>query len=194
MLSDVTRPPDIECEIKIPVDTVEPIRQRLQQDGWRLHRALHREVNVLFDTPDGRLRGTDVVLRLRRSGTGWTVTYKGPAHVTDGVKSREELEVTVDDGATFAAIMLRLGLSPSRRYEKDRETWAREDLLVALDHTPMGDFVEIEGPADRLAGVATALELDPARAVTRSYPALWEDHRRRHAGGALPEHMVFEAP
>ncbi len=194
MLSDVVPRAETESEIKIPVIGIDQMRHHLQDGGWRLHRALHREVNVLFDTPDGDLRHRDAVLRLRRAGTGWTLTYKGPAEYADGVKSRDELEVEIEDGTVLAAILLRLGLSPARRYEKDRETWARDGLLVALDHTPMGDFVELEGPSDRLAGAAASLGLDTGRAVERSYPALWDEYRRRHADRELPDQMVFGEP
>lgn len=190
----MTRGAQTESEIKIPVADVDPVRQRLQDGGWRLHRALHREVNVLFDTPDGALRRSDVALRLRRAGTGWTLTYKGRATYADGVKSREELEIAIEDGAVLTAILLRLGLSPARRYEKDRETWTRDGVVIALDHTPMGDFVELEGPADHLAEAASSLDLETDRAVERSYPALWDEYRRLHPDRALPDHMLFEAP
>jgi adenylate cyclase class 2 len=194
MLWDVAPRAETESEIKIPVTDIDHVRQRLQDGDWRLHRALHREVNVLFDTPDGDLRRGDAALRLRRAGTGWTLTYKGRAEYAGGVKSREELEVEIDDGAVLAAILLRLGLSPARRYEKDRETWTRNGVLAALDHTPIGDFVELEGPAERLADTAASLGLDTDRAVERSYPALWDEYRRRHADRELPEHMVFGGP
>jgi len=194
MLSDVAPRAETESEIKIPVTEIDRVRQRLRDGGWRLHRALHREVNVLFDTKDGNLRRSDAALRLRRAATGWTLTYKGRAEYADGVKSREELEVEVEDGTVLAAILLRLGFAPARRYEKDRETWARDGLLVALDHTPMGDFVELEGPAERLAGAAASLGLEADRAVERSYPALWDEYRRRHAALGLPDHMIFGEP
>jgi adenylate cyclase class 2 len=193
MLPVVTSPRAVESEIKIPAHDLETVRDRVRHGGWRLHQALHREVNVLFDRPDGALTERDLVLRLRRSADRWTVTFKGPAELGGGVKSREELEVDVNDGMMLVAILARLEYTPSLRYEKDREVWSLDDVQIALDHTPMGDFVEIEGPPGRLDEVAESLDLHPDEAVTESYPALWAEYRRNRADDSLPEHMIFEA-
>jgi adenylate cyclase class 2 len=193
MLPFVSPPRAVESEIKIPVTDVGAVRNRVRADGWHLHQALHREVNVLFDRQDGALADRGLALRLRRSADRWTVTFKGPAELDGGVKSREELEVDVDDGMVFAGIMARLEYTPSLRYEKDREVWSLDDVQLALDHTPMGDFVEIEGPSGRLEEVAASLGLDPGDAVTGSYPSLWAEYRRTRRDVSLPEHMIFEA-
>ena len=77
------------------------------------------------------------------------------------------------------------------RYEKYRESWRLAEVRVDLRHTPMGDFLELEGPADSLAASARGLGLDPTLAVAKSYISLWRDHRRRHPG--LGRDMVFDS-
>ena len=77
------------------------------------------------------------------------------------------------------------------RYEKDRETWTSAGVTVTLDHTPMGDFVELEGPAGELVRMAGDLEVDADAAVRDSYPSLWRAYRVRHPELDLPEDMVF---
>jgi adenylate cyclase class 2 len=76
------------------------------------------------------------------------------------------------------------------RYEKQRESWMLGETRVDLDHTPMGDFVELEGPTDSLEATAHRLGLDPERAVAQSYIGLWRDFRRQHP--ELGRDMVFD--
>jgi adenylate cyclase class 2 len=184
------RPPT-EQELKIPVDGLDPVRERLGRMGGRRLKAARREINFLFDTPEGEIARTDRALRLRLVDGRWLLTYKGPPVYRGNVKEREELETGVDSGEVIQAILRHLGLTPAVRYEKDREVWRWRDLEVALDHTPMGDFVEIEGPAAGLAAAARELGLDPELALRDSYVTLWERYRRAHPGLPLPRHMVF---
>jgi adenylate cyclase class 2 len=86
-------------------------------------------------------------------------------------------------------ILRRLGLSPLIRYDKDRELWRLSMVEVALDHTPMGDFVELEGPTEQLATAAEQIGLDPTTAVRGSYISLWIRYRQQHQ---LPFDMTFE--
>jgi adenylate cyclase class 2 len=181
-----------EHELKIPVANLGELRLRLEEAGATLRRPARREQNVLFDFPDERLKMSDRALRLRRVAGTVTLTYKGPSSYTGRVKGREELEIEVADDAHLEAILDRLDLCPLVRYEKDRELWQMGVVEVALDHTPMGDFVELEGPPESLTGVAVSLGLDVDRAVLDSYLALWQRHREQHRSSNLPRDMVFE--
>ncbi|HHQ48231.1 MAG TPA: class IV adenylate cyclase [Acidobacteria bacterium] len=184
------RPP-VEQELKIPVENLEAVRRRLNLAGGRLVKPSRREINVLFDTADGEIARTDRALRLRLVDGRWLLTYKGPPVYHGTIKEREELETGIDSGEVIQAIFRHLGLSPSVRYEKDREVWRVRDLEVALDHTPMGDFVEIEGPAVGLNGAARELGLEPGHALRGSYVTLWERYRTEHPELDLPHDMVF---
>jgi adenylate cyclase class 2 len=182
-----------ETELKIPVEGLDDVRRRLETAGAELRVARQREVNILFDRPDGSLYREGRALRLRRYGARWILTHKGPARFEGQVKHREELEVEVQDGETVSLILERLGLVPWVRYEKDREMWRLQSeaaVEVCLDHTPLGDFVELEGPAPMLGTACTRLGLEADRAVRCSYVALWDEHRARHP--EAPRDMVFE--
>ena len=74
-----------------------------------------------------------------------------------------------------------------------RAGWQLGDVNIVLDRTPMGSFVEVEGPIERIEEVARAAGLDPAAAVRGSYVSLWSDFRARHPGRDLPEDMVFSS-
>lgn len=182
----------VETELKVPVEDLEAVRRRLGAAGAELVHPSTREVNLLFDAADGRIARGGGALRVRRYGDRWVLTLKGPASYPGGVKTREELETAVEDGEVMAVILERLGYQPRVRYEKDREVWRFEGAAVALDHTPMGGFVEIEGPAARIPELARRLGLDPAAAVRGSYVTLWEAHRAAHPELGLPVDMVFD--
>ncbi len=179
-----------EREIKIPVADLAALRRRLEAAGARLEQTAVREQNTVYDTSDLRLRAAGLLLRLRRVDRQWLLTYKGPATFAGGVKRREELEVEPGDGQVMELLLGRLGFRPVARYEKDRETWRHEGVAVTLDHTPMGDFVELEGGGD-LEALAAAVGLDPGRAVRGSYLELWEQYRRDHPALGLPADMVL---
>ena len=72
------------------------------------------------------------------------ITFKGPVQPA-AVKTREELETVGGDGPLLIRILEELGFQVWFRYEKYREEFTLEDVIVAVDETPMGTFVEIEG-------------------------------------------------
>ncbi len=180
-----------ERELKIPVTSLGVVRRRLLAAGAHRHEPLGREENTLFDTAGGTLAAAGEVLRLRRHGGLSLLTFKGRARYEGAVKNRAELETMVADPDTVGAILLRLGFVPRLRYEKDREQWRLDGVEVALDHTPMGDFVELEGAGDGPESTAANLGLEVASAVRGSYVSLWQTYRAAHPELDLPEDMVF---
>jgi len=187
----VSTHPPIEQELKIPVDDLETVRDRLRAAGGERRVPSRREVNVLFDNQAGEIAGAGRALRLRLVDGRWILTLKGPPMYRGPVKEREELETEVASGETVEAILNRLGYHPAVRYEKMREAWRLRALEVVLDHTPMGEFVEIEGPAEALEAAARDLGLDPTASLTGSYVTLWESYRAAHPELELPRDMVF---
>ena len=65
-----------------------------------------------------------------------------------------------------------------------------EGVVVALDETPVGTFVELEGNESGIAAVAERLGRTPADYVIDSYRTLFVAWQQAH--GASREHMVFE--
>jgi adenylate cyclase class 2 len=179
-----------EIEVKLPVTDLDAIRRRLGEAGASHTRARHAESNDLYDDAGGRLSGAGCALRLRRvDGESW-LTFKGPARFEQGVKTREERETTVGDAGEAEAILLRMGLSRRFRYEKRREEWRLLGCAIALDETPIGDFVEVEGDPAGIRKVVAALELDFASAIPYSYARLYALKRKENP--SLPHDMVFE--
>ena len=133
-----------EIEIKFRVENLRALARKLRAAGFRLKTPRTHEMNTLYDLPGGVLRRRKELLRLRKYGSSWTLTHKSGSKVGRH-SSRRELETRVSDGKKMDAILHALGYSPSFRYEKFRAEWADGQGQVVVDHTPIGDFCEIEG-------------------------------------------------
>jgi adenylate cyclase class 2 len=179
----------LEHEIKVPVASLAAVRARLEAAGAALRERETFEENWVLDDRDGSVRGRGCLLRVRRWGARSYLTFKGAARFAGGVKTREELETEVADPEVVLQVLAALGFMSLRRYQKHREAWALAGVAVTLDRTPMGDFVELEGPPAAIGEAAAALAIDPASAVPGSYLALWEAYRAAHPGA--PADMVF---
>jgi adenylate cyclase class 2 len=164
----------IEIEAKFYVRDLNPIRRKLEALGAVLIQPRVLETNLRFDLPDQSLRLNGRVLRLRKD-TENILTYKGPGHILDGIRAREELEVRVSDFDTAQAILEALGYQISMLYEKYRTTYELEKALVMLDEMPYGTFVEIEGGnTQHIFALAEILGLDKTTNCCESYQALFD--------------------
>jgi adenylate cyclase, class 2 len=179
-----------EIEIKLPCDDLESLRERLRALGAECVAELHFESNDLYDDSEGRLLRSGSTLRVRGARGETILTYKGPARFEGGIKHREERETRVSDAQETEAILEALGLARRFRYEKRREEWRVDSALVALDETPIGRFVEIEGDPAEIRRLVVALGLDFAAAIPYSYAKLYAIKRKEDP--KLPEDMVFE--
>jgi len=182
-----------EIEIKIPVRDLSKYRDMLMSSGATPVSEPHLERNALFDSPDGRLFAAKKALRVRHARGRGILTFKGAASFDGPIKKREELEVEVSDPDRLETILERLGFIAQFRYEKRREELRWKDCIVALDETPIGNFIEIEGEPGPIGEAVTSLGLSPADAVRSSYAGLYR--RAREADPRLPPDMVFpDAP
>lgn len=163
----------VETEAKIRVASLTTVRRKLAALSGQLLSERAFESNTIFDFPGDPLRLSGKSFRVRSYGERGSVTLKGVARVSGGLKSREELESAVDSPAMVARILVALGLRPSFRYDKFREVWRVGKCVVCLDETPLDRFVEIEGTSREIHRVADALGLGSDRFVSDSYPALW---------------------
>jgi adenylate cyclase class 2 len=167
-----------EIEVKIPAADLDAIRRRLQEKGATLMRERHEESNDLYDHADDRLSNAGCALRLRRTAGQSRLTFKGPARFEQGIKTREERETSVGNAEETEAILLQLGFVRRFRYEKRREEWLLFGCAVALDETPIGNFVEVEGEPVGIRKAVAALELDFASAIPYSYAHLYALKRK----------------
>lgn len=163
----------IESEIKLRMRGPAPAREALARLGARLVRPRHLEDNTLLDDAGRSLLGSGRLLRLRRTEAGGVLTFKGPRRIEEGIRSREEIEVAAEQPDVLLALFAGLGLEPVFRYQKYRETYAWNDVEIVLDETPIGTFLEIEGPLAGIHKAAAALERGPQDYITSSYAGLF---------------------
>jgi adenylate cyclase class 2 len=177
------------------------------------------EENVIFDTPQGGLAKHGQLLRIRTEtpevrGKSQTagpkqrvvLTFKQPMVQTPvagmessshgSYKIREEIELEVTDPGNLTRIFEGLGMSGWFRYEKYRTTFRMPDskawakgLLIEFDETPIGTFVELEGPASAIDRAAEELGFTKRDYVLKNYLRLYMENCRRK--GEEPLHMVF---
>ena len=196
-----------EIEIKLRIRDLPALRRRLRALGARLLSNVH-EHNTVFDTPRQRLRKKGQLLRLRlerpRSSSKFplraVLTCKGPGAPStkpstassSRYKIREEIETSISHPSALERILHGLGLQPSFRYEKYRSTYRLPRLLgvlIDLDETPIGVFLELEGSPRAIDRAARLLGFGPSDYLVATYAALYFDHCRRHCLRA--SHMLW---
>jgi adenylate cyclase, class 2 len=180
----------LEREIKLRFESADEARERILSPGvgatplrgWRL------QEDCLLDTRDDRLYRLRCVLRVRSESGKSLLTFKGP--VQPGLmKLREEHETVVSDGDTLLTILRELGLHVWFRYEKYREEFSAEDVIIAIDETPVGTFVEIEGGEEHIHRTAAALGKTREDYITDSYRTVFVEYCRLR--GIEPNDMLF---
>jgi adenylate cyclase, class 2 len=184
----------VETEIKFRVGDLTELKQRLEAAGFRVQTPRAFESNVLYDTPDRKMRARTEILRIRNYAGRWTLTHKRvptEAPGEDRHKHRIETETEVADGEALAEIFGALGLSAAFCYEKWRTEWTDGEGHCVVDETPIGDYAELEGPAQWIDGVAPRLGVSSSDYVTLSYGRLFDQWREENHSQA--EHLTFAA-
>jgi adenylate cyclase class 2 len=194
--------PDRETEVKVRVDNLSDARSRLKKAGLQLTHSRALEDNFLLDTPDRSLRKQRSILRLRRYGRQWIVTFKGTPSQDEVYKSRVEIEMGVSEPHQIRKIFESLGYHVAFRYQKYRTHYApvlrdeqtqrkrvRTGYEVVLDETPIGIYLELEGSRKWIDQIAAKLGYTRSDYITKSYGALYlEDCQRKKV---KPGDMVF---
>ena len=179
-----------EIEIKFRVQSLRDVAKKLKAAKFRLVTPRTREVNTLYDLPGEVLRNRRELLRLRQYGKSWRLTHKSKGQAGRH-SSRTELETAVSDGKMMDAILRALGYSPSFVYEKLREEWTDGKGQVVVDHTPIGDFCEIEGQPRWIDATAKKLGVSHESYITKNYATLFAEWKQENKSPATE--MTFKA-
>ena len=206
-----------ETEVKLVVKDVAAMVEKLRSAGLKpLGRAL--EQNSVFDTDDEDLRHRGRLLRLRTETPApasfapggakrMVLTAKSPAPERPKTKSegpyKENIEREVilrapsrrggrkrtllDRGWPFA--LGCIGMRSKFRYEKYRTSFHARGVDVALDETPVGAFLELEGSPEAIDRVAGELGFTARDYIRATYYELYAAERRRK--GRAVRHMLF---
>jgi len=169
----------IEREIKLAFTRPEDARGAVAMVRPSLVAARRLQHDVVLDTVDRALLNARSALRVRADGTRTFLTFKGPQQAST-VKVREELETEAGEADVLLGILERLGFGVAFRYEKYREEYTKDDAVIAVDETPIGTFVEIEGDERTIESIVAAMGLGPAHYILDSYRTLFVRHCEAH--------------
>jgi adenylate cyclase class 2 len=206
-----------EIEIKLRVQNLDALNLRLKKLRAKEISPRTHESNTLYDTADQRLRRRGQLIRVRTERPASRheeqhsmkefaaiLTYKGPTHSTRAANNRpsvkirthfkikNEAEVRVAEAAELSTILRALGLRPAFRYEKFRTTYALRglsQLKVELDETPVGIYLELEGPITSIDRGARLLGYAREDYLKDSYGSLYLAECKRR--GHKPGNMLF---
>lgn len=116
------------------------------------------------------LRGA--VLRLRKTETKTTLTYKERVASESEFKHQIEFETVVSDVEATENIIEKLGYKLAVVYEKHRKSWYLGNVEVVLDELPFGYYMEIEGAVEDILEAEKLLEITDLELEARGYPRL----------------------
>ena len=180
----------LEREVKLRFESAQAARDAVLATGASPLLGRRLQEDCLLDTSDDTLYQRRCVLRVRMESGKSKLTFKGPVQPSD-MYVREELETLVGDGTLVLRMLEELGFRVWFRYQKYREEFALDDVIVAVDETPLGTFVEIEGGHRGITDMAAALGRGPRDYVLDSYRGLFVEHCRRL--GQPATHMMFDS-
>jgi adenylate cyclase class 2 len=87
------------------------------------------------------------------------------------------------------SILAGLGFEVVYRYQKYRATYRLDAVEAAVDETPVGTFVELEGAPDDVDRAAAALGATPSDFIRATYRELQEQAAANR--GVEPGDMLF---
>ncbi|HEY4087646.1 MAG TPA: class IV adenylate cyclase [Bryobacteraceae bacterium] len=193
----------VEIEVKIALTSVAKARKILREGKFQAEGSRGFERNLVLDDAQGNLKRQGLLLRVRTTGKsgkadGALCTFKGPARETrTHHKIRIEREFDAGDSDECLAVFAGIGFHPAFRYEKFRTKFSRrvrgvgKQGHIVLDETPIGVFLELEGPAVWIDRTAKDLGFSRNDYITMSYSRLWEKWREEHSIPAGD--MVFDS-
>lgn len=120
----------------------------------------------------GDLGERNAFLRLRKTATGNTLTFKEKVTADGDLKRQIEFETIVSDVEATESIIERLGYELVIVYEKRRKAWKLGKVEVVLDELPFGFYMEIEGPTKEIRRAEKLIGADRLEPEARGYPGL----------------------
>ncbi|MET1123652.1 MAG: class IV adenylate cyclase [Archaeoglobaceae archaeon] len=169
----------MEVEAKFPYR--EGVEEKVREIAELVVEKL--EEDVYFSHPCRDFAASDEALRLRRDVEGVKLTYKGPK-VDVETKSREEVNVGVEDFERAKLLLLKLGFREFARVRKLRKIYRLGDAIVCIDDVEgLGRFVEVEVEGgiekkEKVFEIAASLGYARDESITKSYLEMLMERRR----------------
>ena len=137
----------IEVEVKAKISSFEEMEKKLSEIGAVKSKEEFQE-DIYFNSPVVDFADTDEALRIRTTkendAENIFITYKGPK-IDSKSKTREEIEITIEDSEMCSRIFEHLGFRKVRSVRKDRKYYTYENFEISLDDVEgLDPYMEIE--------------------------------------------------
>jgi len=171
-----------EVEVKLLLDKAE-LARLLKALGKAKKLGKNVERNFILDYSEMAIASRGCLMRLRFSGDRAILTFKGPKKASN-YKSREETEFELGKAKDYKKVVAsfgRVGLTPTWRYDKIRESFSFEGCHIDVDTLPLlGTVVEVEADSDaKVRKGIDALGLNGSKTFNGSYYDLAAIHFRK---------------
>lgn len=175
---------NLETEAKFKVSDIDSFEQTLVDLKAEFVHIV-RQTDTYFSSPKVMRKGTGMRIRKEKTAEGevvW-VTFKGP-RVRGEFKSKNEIELKVDNADKALALLEELTLSPSLVIDKLRKIYEIDGCQVCLDKVNrLGMFIEIEGPDDAtIESVRCKIGLKDHRHLNRGYAHMMSNLNKKVRG------------
>ena len=138
---------DIEIEIKVRVEKVQPLLNLLEEEGEFKYE--NRQADEYFSPKTHGFLETRPIkewLRIRSSNDKYSLNYKNWHYDDDGKSHHcDEYETVVEDGVAMKKVLEALGFESIVVVDKTRRVWIYGNYEISVDKVnKLGDFVEVE--------------------------------------------------
>ena len=133
----------IEVEVKAKIDSFKEMEEKLENIGAVKSKTEFQE-DIYFASPIVDFAQTDEALRIRTTNNDTFITYKGPK-LNDKAKTREEVEMTIENAEKAKDIFEEIGFREVRTVRKNRQYYTYENFEISLDDVEgLNPYMEIE--------------------------------------------------
>jgi len=147
----------LEIEVKVKIDNLKEITDRILAQGAKLDKERHLEENTLYDFPSQDLFKKRHALRVRSINKKCFLTFKGSEQKSRKFKIREEYETEVKNEKQLKKVLKSLRLIPRFEYKKFRTVYRAKRLKICVDELSIGNFLELEGQRSGIVRFAESL-------------------------------------
>ncbi len=167
-----------EIELKVVFKDFKDLKKKLKHLKAKKVNPKTFEKNIIYDHKDINLKRKGVLLRLRKFGKKNILTLKKASKGKEGFKVREEINLDVESFEKTENFLKSLGFFKTFSYEKWRENYSYKGLIISLDETKVGNFMEVEGEYKDIWDFLKEIGVSKEKTLTLTYMDLFKSLKK----------------